>query len=62
MRFMKGSVAGVMKMPMGIRIKLKLESFEEALVKNEKLSFSLVVSGSFMGAHVPTVIHFIGER
>lgn len=58
----KGAVAGVMKMPMGIRIKLKLESFTEAQVVEGKLSFSLVVSGSFMGSHVPTEIHFVGAR
>ena len=57
----EGTVAGVMKMPMGIRIKLTLMSLRDAVVKGENLSFFLTVSGKFMGADFPTSIHFNGN-
>ena len=48
------------KMPMGIRIKLKLDVLKEAKVEGNEISFTLNVHGKFMGAHFPTSIHFKG--
>ena len=58
----KETEAGVMKMPLGIRIKLKLDRLDEARVSGNKLSFVLVVYGQFMGKTYPTTIHFTGKK
>ena len=56
------SVAGVMKMPLGFKFKLKLDSLKEARIDANKLSFTLTVYGQSMGTKFPTTIYFRGER
>lgn len=56
------SVAGVMKMPMGMRFKLKLETLKNAMIVNQELSFVMTVYGQFMGTKYPTTISFHGNK
>ena len=54
------SQAGLMKMPMGIKIKLRLSVLKDARIEGSSLSFTLDVYGKFMGANFPTSVHFDG--
>ncbi len=55
------SEAGVMKMPMGFKFKLRLEKLENAWVDGHEISFTLKVYGQMMGTKYPTSIDFRGE-
>ena len=54
--------AGVMKMPLGFKVKLRLEALENARIVGRQLSFVLKVYGQAMGAKFPTTIHFVGQQ
>ena len=54
------SQAGLMKMPMGIKIKLRLSALKESRLEGNSLSFTLDLYGKFMGANFPTSVHFSG--
>ena len=56
------SVAGVMKMPMGFKFKLKLEALDGAKIDDGKISFTLKVYGEMLGAKFPTTICFKGHQ
>ena len=54
--------AGVMKMPLGFNVKLKLESMKDAKICDGSLYFTLTVYGKFMGVTFPTIISFCGSQ
>lgn len=55
------SEAGVMKMPMGMKIRLKLDALNDARIVGNQLSFRLNIYGRMMGVKFPTGIHFKGK-
>ena len=52
------SEAGTMRMPMGMKFKLKLASFEKGKVEHLSLQFVMTVYGQFLGTKYPTTISF----
>ena len=56
-----GAIAGAMKLPLGIKVKLKLISLDQARIVGRQLSFVLQVYGQFMGASFPTTVSFSGR-
>lgn len=56
------SNAGTMKMPMGLKFKLKLDSLKGAKISNQNLSFKMTVYGQFMGTKHPATITFSGKK
>lgn len=56
-----GCVAGVIKLPMGLKLKLRLEALQEARMGGRHLSFILKVYGQMMGTKIPVSIRFRGE-
>ena len=53
--------AGFLKMPLGMKFTLKLETISEAKVMNQELHFVMTVYGQFMGSKRPTTISFSGK-
>ena len=55
-------IAGVMRMPLGIKLDLKLDALENARIIGNQIFFTLKVYSKFMGAKFPTTISFKGYK